>query len=191
MHLDHWKDGIVDEEVWSRQSKRLLIVCPEPNVQNMIRLGDDRRDMRELLLNPEHPKAQFYRFIRQMIRAVHGLASAVGGEEVTDHDGLVRKIAFIDLKNTGGGSAADADRVKEAARARRDAIVKKILSMVPTHIAVATKAWPGFNEIILPEIRHCDAVVFKVRHPSCHGMTGQQYYEHVDAQARSTTTWLG
>ncbi len=104
-----WKDGIVNEEAWRSQEMKLLIVCPEPNEEAMGRAGDDRRDMCELLRHPEPGavRKQFYRFLRQAVRAVHGLPSGAEQGEEQDHEDLMSRIAFIDLKNTGGGSPAD------------------------------------------------------------------------------------
>lgn len=90
-----WRDGIVGEHVWPNQTKRLLIVCPEPNEEWMQHTRDSRRDMRELLRNPESERKPFYGRIRQAIRAFHHLASRLDRGGVQDHDNLIRKIAFV------------------------------------------------------------------------------------------------
>jgi hypothetical protein len=176
-----WSDGIVDRRTWRRQKRRrLLIVCPEPNEQSMKRRGDDRRDMCALLLDGR-PTSQFPLFIRQIARAVYSKRFKTKERgEVKDHESLVRRIAFIDLKNTGGGRRSDEKQIMKATRARRLRIVKQIRSWRPrpTHIAVAGKAWPAFEAYVLRGIPP-GTVIFRTYHPSCHGKTAREYYRHV------------
>jgi hypothetical protein len=158
----------------------LLIVCPEPNEQSMKRRGDDRRDMCTLLLDGR-PTSQFPLFIRQIARAVYSKRFKTKERgEVEDHESLVRRIAFIDLKNTGGGRRSDEKQIMKATLARRSRIVKQIRSWQPrpTHIAVAGKAWPAFEAYVLRGILP-GTVIFRTYHPSCHGKTAREYYRHV------------
>jgi len=120
-------------------------------------------------------------FLTQIIRAVHGKRFKTKGEgEVRDHAGLVRRIAFIDLKNTGGGHVSSAGQVMGATQARRSEIIKRIRYIDPTHMAVAgKKAQPAFDTYIFDDLRR-GTVTFKIYHPSCRqGLTMQEYYEHV------------
>jgi len=118
-----------------------LIVCPEPNE----RKGRDRWrdfgfDMGKLLLHSEHPRKQFSKFIWQAVRAVHGYPLNTNSGEELEHEGLIRRIAFMDLKNTGGENTSDPAVVEKATRDRKQEIINQITSTInPTHIAVAGK----------------------------------------------------
>lgn len=183
--MAYWDDGIVDEKIWRAQGLSLLIVCPEPNEEWMVRKHDERRDMRDLLRNPQDPKKRFYRGIREITRAVHDLSHESGHDEVEDHADLVRRIAFIDLKKTGGGGGIRKERVLEATRSNSASLTKQILDINPTHIAVAGKpAQRAFEEHIRRHIGE-SIKLFKVYHPS-YVMSYEAYYKHVQHQVAET-----
>jgi hypothetical protein len=185
--MARWKDGVVDKKLWlSKGNKtRLLIVCPEPNERNMIRQGNRQRDMRNLLLYDEHPKTQFPTYIRQAVRAVHGLPYMPSRDrDAAAHKRLMQKIAFIDLKNTGGGSRSDASRILHATKMRRRSMIRQIRRMRPTHIAVAgRKAHRAFDAYLLRNVPP-GTRVFRIDHPSRRGWTAREYYNHIREQFR-------
>ncbi len=163
-------DGVIDNNTWRRQKRRLLIVCPELH---------RRYDMRNLFLRPKHPRKQFVRFIRQAVRAVHGLPPGTLPGEEADNELLMRRIAFIDLKSTPGGASSRTPQIMRVTESKRQKIVRRIRAMDPTHIAVAGKAWSAFNRYIHQSIIRPGIVVFRIYHPSCHGMKATKYYYHV------------
>lgn len=180
-----WLDGIVDEHAWREQERRLLIVCPEPNEDSMEKKRDDRRDMRELLRRPEEIRKRFYMNIRQAVRAFHNLPSRTKSGEEQDHWDLVRAIAFINLKNTGGGPHAVTEEIMKAAENRCVELLKRILGIDPSHIAVAGRhAGPAFDHHLrgnVPSsVRSCG-----ILHPSWRYGTAEEYYRRVQAQMAS------
>jgi len=56
---------------------------------------------------------------------------------VEDHADLARRIAFINLKNIGGGSEPDLSEIRSATEERRVELADKIRSFKPTRIFVA------------------------------------------------------
>src|SRR5205809_455765 len=109
-----WLDGVVDDQGWQQQTKRLLVVCPEPNEAWMNFKHDARRDMRQLLLRPEDERKPFYARLRQAIRAFHNMPSGSGSNDTQHHADLIRRIAFMNLKKTGGGPSAEQAAVLQA-----------------------------------------------------------------------------
>lgn len=141
--------------------------------------------MRALLLHPEGARKAFYIHLRQAVRAFHNLPSRSSPQEVEDHDNLVRRIAFIDLKNTGGGPRVDKAEIMEATKTRRGELVAQILLIEPSHIAVAGQAaQEAFGSHIRqhtpPSIKVCG-----IRHPSWRYGNADEYYRRVQAQMAS------
>jgi hypothetical protein len=88
-------------------------------------------------------------------------------------------MALIDLKNTGGGRRSDEKLIMKATRARREDLVKQIVRMRPTHVAVAGKAWVPFAAYIMWEAVTPGVRVFRIHHPSSRVLTDKEYYEHI------------
>lgn len=171
-----WLDGLVDEQTWREHDRRLLIVCPEPNEDSMKGIGDDRRDSRDLLLRPEDIHKRFYVHLRQAIRAFHNLPSRSDSGEEQDHYNLVRRIAFINLKKTGGGRRANCDEVMRATKDTQSELVRQILLMEPTHIAVAGKsAKEAFGRYIRQQIP-INISDSGIPHPSYPSVSSDEYY---------------
>jgi hypothetical protein len=184
-----WLDGVVQEDAWRSQERRLLVVCPEPNEDWMNLVGDRRRDMRELLRRPIGDRKRFYVQLRQLIRAFHSLPSRPDAGEEQEHGDLVRRIAFIDLKNTGGGQSTDPERIMKETAGRRQEIVTQIRSIVPTHIAVAGgNAQKAFDRHIRGHIPAAMGVC-GVRHPSWRWGTAADYFAVVHTEFRRAN-WL-
>ncbi len=180
-----WLDGIVDEKTWRGQERRLLIVCPSPNEDWMVYTGDDRRDMRELLRRPESSRKTFYTHLRQAVRAFHNLPSRSDRGEEQDQGDLVRRIAFIDLKNSGGGARADKSEIMEATKTRQTELKAQILSIEPSHIAVAGAVAQGaFDRHIRKHIQ-LGIRVCNIRHPSWRYGNADMYYRCVQDQMAS------
>jgi hypothetical protein len=182
-----WMDGIVDEQGWREETRKLLIVCPEPNEEWMHQKHDDRRDMRQLLRAPEDDRKPFYARLRQAVRAFHGLPSSSAPDGRQEHFALVRRIAFINLKNIGGGPRADQREIDACAQRRRTELVSQIGSIAPTHIFLAgSKAQRAFRAHIG---QHIGIEAADVPHPSCRLGYGE-YYRRVNAAVRCLTTRL-
>ena len=187
-----WKDPwALDPDIWRKSKLRLLIVCPEPNEQNMIRQGETARDMRELLLHDKRPRTQFPKFLRQVVRAVHNLPFEPNKErDAGAHESLMRRIAFIDLKETGGGRTSDPEKILQATKRRRSQILRQLRKWRPTHVAVAGwKAQYAFKACfpeLLGEPRQGSPVVFDIYHPSSRefGSKSRPYYDHVRKRLR-------
>ncbi len=201
--METWKDGIVDDQYWAGEgrSKRLLIVCPEPNQSAM---GSDlRRDSRDLLLLPEiwrgkRGEKPFYCGIRQAVRAFLGLPSGEPDPGARDQADLAKKIAFINLKNTGGrGTSVPVEILSETQR-RQAELINTIMTIRPTWIFVAGgNAQAAFDKHLLQQVRDryiavkALPTISRIPHPSmCGGSRGwspEEYYRRVRvAMAEST-----
>lgn len=181
-----WLDGIIDEQTRREQERRLLIVCPEPNEDWMEYKSDERRDMRELLRRPEGgARKTFYIHLRQAVRAFHDLPSRPNPGEEQDHYDLVRGIAFIDLKNTGGPQRTDKEQIMKAAESRQAELVAQIASIGASHIAVAGQpAQAAFDRYIRQHIPS-DIRVCRILHPSWRYGSADEYYRRVQEQMAS------
>lgn len=134
----------------------------------------------------KRPRTQFPTFLRRVVRAVHNLPFEPNKErDAGAHEFLMRKIAFIDLKETGGGRTSDLERVRQATKRRRSQILRQIRKWRPTHIALAGwKAQSPFKTCF-PELvgkpTQGSPVVLDIYHPSSRefGSKSRPYYNHV------------
>jgi hypothetical protein len=154
----------------------------------MERVGDNRRDMREVLRRPEGIRKTFYVHLRQLVRAYLGTPSKSGPGEEADHETLIRKISFVHLKNTGGAARIDDAEIMEATRERQEELVQQVGWIAPSDVAVAgSAAQKAFNRYLLGRIKGLapGAGVYGILHPSWRYGSSDEYYRRVRAQIDS------
>ena len=113
------------------------------------------------------------------------MPSRSGRDGSHEHSDLVRKIAFMNLKKTGGGSSADQVEIMVATDERRADLIGQIVSIAPTHTFVAGRqAQAAFRTHIRQHVRH---EVSEIPHPSCR-LGYHEYYRRVKTAMRCLTT---
>ncbi len=147
---EKWKDGIVCEEIWRKQDRKPLIICPEPNGSGY---EHSQRDMRLLLMEGERGK-----FSRRMARLLRLFFN-------DGRENPLLRCAIVDISKRSGGPVASGSRVMDAARLHASEIGRQIARIGPTHILVAGGvAKAAFHAYLLPLVN--GVRVAYVPHPS-------------------------
>ncbi|MFC1667653.1 hypothetical protein ACFL0P_07355 [Candidatus Omnitrophota bacterium] len=191
-------DGAVNNEVWSKNSVRILWILKEthgkPNPDN------DSQDLRILLkkladdANPNEICPTWQRTYGLAVKVSHGLLGDVKGipwgewaERVDKIRIVLREIAVININKHPGGRSTTPQQLVEAARPFYDVTLKQIDLLDPTIIISGLKVLGNRANWWLPKGNtHSKSVI--EYHPGAYE-NHQQYYErikkalgHVDAE---------
>lgn len=152
-------DGVFDEDEWNRQDYKILFVLKEANWEN------GNVDLCKYLLS--EPKSPYWKTWNNIARWTKAIL--IGGEypkRVTKKDKTywLRKIAAINLKKIGGGSAAQ-DKII-GYYAKKDRIfIKRQIELYKPDIIICCGRGKGKNADILHDVIFSDEEVSEWKKP--------------------------
>jgi len=140
-----YKDGIIDEEEYAKSSKKVLFIGKEPNDPG------GSGDFREWFRQRDKP---LY-FANRMCEWAYGILNDFPPLEklpttLEEKKKILMKIAFMNLKKSGGGSIADHQVIKNVVERDRDFICEEISIISPDLIIgmSITDFWSTFFDDI-------------------------------------------
>ncbi len=147
------KDGIIDETEYSKQKLKILFITKEPNDP-----GEGEWDFRKFW------KSEIkYSFSHRISEWAFGLINSFPPiKEIPDLQEekikTMKKIAFINLKKTGGGAIANEEKITTTVKEQKDLLIREIKIINPDLIIGGigihnTALW----EILFPNIMFFDS----------------------------------
>lgn len=120
-------DGIINEQEFNKQEKKLLFIAKEPNDPEW-NGGDYRK---------EWPDKANYRFADRIAALAYGCLndfpplSDYRKDEATNKSKMLQAVAFMNLKKTGGGGQANNDLIANIISNEKDLIIQEIEIIEP------------------------------------------------------------
>lgn len=149
-----YKDGIVNEQEFEKQKVKLLFITKEPNDPEQ-----NEGDFREQL--SKEVKASFFNRIAEW---AYGLLNNFPPIiEITDDKKLdvMRKVAFMNIKKTGGKSSVNPDIIKETLK-NEYIYIKREIDIISPHIIIGSIGYYGWWRYLFPKIDFKDSYDIKV-----------------------------
>jgi len=125
---DFYADGIINESLYASSSSRLLVIAKEPNARNHDQTGD-----RSFVTEWDSRKGR-YRFALRIGEWAHGILHDFPPFDVfKEEDKLdsLRKIAFMNVKKSGGVGSANRDDIYQLVCKHREFITEEIRIIDP------------------------------------------------------------
>ena len=126
------EDGIIKREIFSREKIRLLIVVKEPNKTN-------HNDQGGSFIREWGERRPNYSFAHRVAELSYGILENFPQYDRISQDkemrfSVLKRIALINVKKTGGGSTSSDKVIMNAVRDNKDTILSQIKTISPTHI---------------------------------------------------------
>ena len=182
------KDGIINEDIFISENKKVLFICKEPN-------------------NPKKKQWDFREWWKTELKHIfaHRIGSWAYGllENFPPHNSISKsvkfnslsRIAFINIKKLGGTSKSSKSDIEEHAIRNQDILQKQIKLINPDIIVLGISWWSNARNIIFQGYEHqivADYVhkydhhlVINFYHPSTHGKSNLYLYNELNRLVNS------
>ena len=144
------RDGIINEKKFEAQKERILFICKEPNDPDPDKSWDFRDWWKKgIQFSFSHRIAEWAYFL---LEAAEGRDPSFQGTHYAKKKEALQSIAFMNLKKTGGGGAANYQEILRHVNRTEDLLRRQIQIIDPTLIITCFPGdeygdvWPALFE---------------------------------------------
>lgn len=179
-------DGITDYESYKKADKKILWIMKEAN-QSGGQHTDDLRDFHKNVMRYKN----WRRTYKSIIKTTYGILDDLDYNEIPREDQIVdvlRKIAFINVKKTGGDSSSHFRVINDHYIENKELIMEQVKCIEPDIIINCSRIWQVFADLATSDFlivdrfnvaKANDSVIINAFHPNQRFINQIQYYNSI------------